>query len=115
MNEYPREDQEIEVCMADNSRVKGMINIAGRSISAYLHSTDLDIVIYDGLVNVDRKVATLLVSKRQTVWVKPNTTVTKSSFGSWKQVRFRMINGQIIEGWKEKFNQKNRKYHRNYG
>lgn len=98
MNDYPREDQEIEICLADNSRVSGMVNIAGRSISAYLHSSDLDIVIYGGLFDNGQKAGTLLVSKRQTIWVKPDLSVEKSKYGNWKKIRFRLFTGQSVEG-----------------
>jgi hypothetical protein len=36
MSDYPKQDHEIILLTADNSRITGFINVLGRSISVYL-------------------------------------------------------------------------------
>lgn len=98
MVEYPRQDQKLVICTTDNNRLSGMINIAGRSISTYLQDSEPDIVMYDCKINDKESVDTLLVSKRQILWINSFEKREKDWLGNWQNVMFKMTNGDMISG-----------------
>lgn len=99
MSEYPKQDKKVILCIANNIRITGNINIAGRSTFQYLEDSDPDIVMYDTCTEDGEEHKTLLVSKRQVYWIDPvNDTGEKQNMGNWKQVKFKLTNGQEITG-----------------
>lgn len=97
MIDYPKQDQKIEICTIDGTIINGMVNIAGRSLSTYLQDAEPDIILYDAHID-KKKHKTLMVSKRQSIWISASENGEKDWLGNWQQLLFKMINGQIVVG-----------------
>jgi hypothetical protein len=98
MSDYPKKDHEIILLTADNSRITGCINVLGRSISAYLQGPEPDIVMYNCLVDGIKGSDTLMISKKQILWVNSREKTDEEKLGSWKTLMFRLVNGTMIKG-----------------
>lgn len=99
MCEYPKQDKKVMLCIANNIRITGSINIVGRSMSQYLEDPAPDIVMYDTCTGSGREHKTLLVSKSQIYWINPvDETGEIPNTGIWKQVRLKLSNDQEITG-----------------
>lgn len=98
MSDYPKQDHEIIVLTADNSRVTGCINVLGRSIGAYLQGPEPDIVMYDCLIDGMKGADTLMISKRQVLWVNSREKSGEQKVGNWQALMFRLINGAMVKG-----------------
>jgi hypothetical protein len=99
MHEYPREDKPLDVCLADGTRLSGLVNIAGRTARDVLEDAETDMVLYDSRQGDGMPLQTVLIPKNQILWVAPagEPGQTKES-GSLKQVRFKLANGLLITG-----------------
>ncbi len=98
MTDYPKEGQKISLCTTDGAVLTGMVNVAGRSLSMYLQDSEPDIIMYDVELGENNNYKTLMVSKRQTIWISPFEECRKEEYGSWKKLSLKMIDGQIIIG-----------------
>jgi hypothetical protein len=99
MNDYPRQDKKITLHLSDNTQITGLINIAGRGPVELVEDTDPDIVLYsveseDGTIH-----QTVLVSKKQIVWIDLfEDGEEKPELGTWQKVRFKLVTGKEITG-----------------
>ncbi len=98
MSDYPKQDHEIIVLTADNSRITGCINVLGRSIAAYLQGPEPDIVMYDCLIDGMKGADTLMLSKKQVLWVNSREKYDGQKVGNWQTLMFRLINGAMVKG-----------------
>ena len=98
MNDYPKQDHEIIVVTADNSRITGAINVLGRSISAYLQGAEQDIIMYNCLIDEVKVSDTLMISKKQALWINPCERLVDGETGNWQQLMFRLVNGIMVKG-----------------
>lgn len=99
MNEYPREDKPLVVCLADGSCLSGLVNIAGRTVRDVLENAAIDMVLYDSRRWDDMPLQTVLIRKDKILWVAPAGEAGQTTAsGSLKQVRFKLANGLIITG-----------------
>ena len=99
MNDYPREDKKIVLHLSDNSTLSGLVNIAGRSTFAIVEDSDPDIVLYDASSGDGKTYKTVLVSKKQICWIDSvDDREQKADGGKWRQVKFKLTNGQEITG-----------------
>ena len=98
MNDFPKQDHEIILLTADNSRITGMINVLGRSISTYLQGPEPDIVLYNCLVDEIKGADTLMISKNQTLWINSGELPETEKIGNWQKLMFRMVNGMMVKG-----------------
>lgn len=97
MIDYPKQDQKIEICTIDGTIVNGMVNIAGRSLSTYLQDSEPDIIMYDAYID-KKKCKTLMITKKQIIWISTEDDGEKDWLGNWRRLLFKMINGQIVTG-----------------
>ena len=99
MSEYPKQDKKVILCISNNIRITGNINIVGRSTFKHLEDSDPDIVMYDTCTEGGKEHKTLLVSKSQVYWIDPiDDTGEKQNMGKWKQVKLKLTNDQEIAG-----------------
>lgn len=95
---YPKQDYEIELLTTDNSRITGLINVLGRSISTYLQSSEPDIIMYRCNINGVEMADTLMISKNETLWVHATEKSDKEQIGNWQKLKFRLTDGSSIKG-----------------
>lgn len=98
MSDYPKQDHEIILLTADNSRITGFINVLGRSISAYLQGPEPDIVMYDCLIDGIKGADALMISKKQTLWVNSREKTEIEKLGNWQTLMFMLVNGVMVRG-----------------
>lgn len=98
MINYPKEDQKITLCTTAGAYVSGMVNVAGRSLSTYLQDSEPDIIMYETELSENKQQNTLMVSKRQTLWIASGEELEKDPLGCWKRLSFKLVNGQVIVG-----------------
>lgn len=98
MIDYPKEDHTITLCTTAGAYVSGLVNVAGRSLTTYLQDVEPDIIMYETELAENRTQKTLMVSKRQTLWISSPAGCEKDSIGNWKRLSFKMVNGQVIVG-----------------
>lgn len=98
MIHYPKEDQKITLCTTAGAYITGMVNVAGRSLSAYLQDAEPDIIMYETELSENKKQNTLMVSKRQTLWISSEEHLEKDQLGCWQRLAFKLVNGQVIVG-----------------
>jgi len=99
MNEYPREDKPLLVCLSDNTRVRGLVNIAGRTTQEVLEDEGPDLVLYDARGGDGIPLKTVFIGKNQILWIAPSGDGEKrGETGLLKQVRFKLANGEVITG-----------------
>ncbi len=98
MINYPKEDQKITLCTTAGAHVAGMVNVAGRSLSTYLQDAEPDIIMYETELSENKKQNTLMVSKRQTLWISSGEDLEKDPLGCWQRLSFKLVNGQVIVG-----------------
>ncbi len=98
MIDYPKQDQKIVLCTADDAIVTGMVNIAGRNISTYIQECDPHVIMYDVELADKQKFGTLIVTTRQIMWIAVADEGQIDRFGNWQKLSFKMINGQTVTG-----------------
>ncbi len=98
MIDYPKQDQQIVLCTADDAIVTGMVNIAGRNISTYIQECDPHVIMYDVELADKQKFGTLIVTTRQIMWIAVADEGQIDRFGNWQKLSFKMINGQTVTG-----------------
>ena len=99
MNDYPRQDKKIKVYLSDNTQLTGLINIAGRGPVELVEDGSPDIVLYRVESGDSTIHQTVLVSKKQIVFIDPfEDGKQKPEAGIWQKVRFKLVNGQEIIG-----------------
>ncbi len=109
MIDYPKQNQQIVVCTADNAIVTGMVNIAGQNTSTFIQKCDPHVIMYDVecdphviMYDVEfankQKFDTLIVTTRQIIWIAVADEGEKDWFGNWHKLSFKMINGQTVIG-----------------
>lgn len=99
MSEYPREDKPLVICLADNTRVSGLVNIAGRTTQEVLEDEGTDLVLYEARGGDGIPLKTLFIVKNLILWIAPAGEAEKrEESGLLKQVKFKLTNGQIITG-----------------
>jgi hypothetical protein len=98
MNDYPKQDHPITIITSDNSRISGMINVLGRSISVYLQGPEPDVIMYDCTIDDTRKADTLMVSKRQILWLNTGESLMEQRIGNWQTLMFHLVNGVKVKG-----------------
>jgi hypothetical protein len=99
MNDYPRQDKKITLYLSDDTQLTGLINIAGRGPVELVEDVDPDIVLYSVESGDGKLHQTVLVSKKQIVWINPlEGEKEKPEVGTWQKVRFKLVNGQEITG-----------------
>ena len=98
MIDYPKQDQQIVVCTADDAIVTGMVNITGRNISTYIQECDPHVIMYDVELADKQKFDTLIVTTRQIMWIAVSYEDQIDRFGNWQKLSFKMINGQTLTG-----------------
>lgn len=98
MINYPKEDQKITLCTTAGAYISGMVNVAGRSLSTYLQDAEPDIIMYETELAENNKQNTLMVSKRQTLWISTQDEIEKDLLGCWQRLSFKLVNGQVIVG-----------------
>ena len=98
MIDYPKQDQQIVVCTADDAIVTGMVNITGRNISTYIQECDPHVIMYDVELADKQKFDTLIVTTRQIMWIAVSYEDQLDRFGNWQQISFKMLNGQTLTG-----------------
>ena len=98
MSKYPKQDKEIVICTADGSVMTGMVNIAGRSISSYMQDSEPDVIIYDVRVADQSRFKTLMVTKRQIVWISVTDEIEREQYGIWQKLAFKVNTGNTITG-----------------
>ncbi len=98
MIDYPKQDQQIMICTADNAILTGMVNITGRNISTYIQECDPHVILYDVELADKQKFDTLIVTTRQIIWIAVVYESEKDWFGNWQKLSFKMINGQTVIG-----------------
>jgi hypothetical protein len=99
MNEYPREDKPLVVCLADSSCLSGSVNIAGRTARDVLEDEETDMVLYDSRSSDGMPLQTVLIRKNQILWVAPaGESEQKEESGLLQHVRFKLANGLILTG-----------------
>ena len=99
MGEYPREDKRLVVCLSDNTRLTGMVNVAGRSTPGVLEGKGADLVLYDARSGDGEALGTILVMKSQISWIAPGGDATlEEPRVLLKRVRLRLANGLVIAG-----------------
>jgi hypothetical protein len=98
MMDYPKQDHEIELMTSDHVRIKGLINVLGRSIATYLQGSEPDIVMYRCRIERGGDAETLMVAKNAVIWIHTGEKPETQRIGSWKSVAFHMINGTTITG-----------------
>ncbi len=98
MIDYPKQNQQIVVCTADNAIVTGMVNIAGRNISTYIQECDPHVIMYDVELADKQKFDTLIVTTRRIMWIAVADEGQIDRFGNWQKLSFKMINGQTVIG-----------------
>lgn len=98
MTNYPKQDKEVVVCVADGTIVTGNVNIAGRSISSFIQDIEPDIILYNAVLADKSKLDTMMVTKRQILWISVTDETEKEKYGQWERLTFRLINGSRING-----------------
>jgi len=99
MNDYPREDKPLIVCLADNTQVRGMVNIAGRTAVGVIEDTGPDLVLYEARSGVGMPLTTVFIAKNQIVWIAPaEDRENLEGHGEMQKVRFKLANGEVITG-----------------
>lgn len=98
MSDYPKQDHEIVLLTAGNSRISGYINVLGRTIAEYLQGPEPDIVMYDCRIDGIKGVETLMISKSQTLWINSGEKADTEKIGNWQALMFRLVNGEVVKG-----------------
>ena len=99
MNDYPKQDKKIKLYLSDNTQITGLINIAGRGPVELVEDADPDIVLYGAESGNEKIHQTMLVAKKQVVWIDPfEDGKEKPAVGTWQKVRFKLVNGKEITG-----------------
>lgn len=98
MTAYPKRDHEIDIHTTDNTHVRGMINVLGRSIATYLQASEPDIVLYHCDIDNVRKAETLMISKQHIIMVETGEKSVEERIGRWHRLKLKMVNGSVIKG-----------------
>lgn len=97
--DYPREDQQIVLHLADGCSISGLVNVAGRGVLALVQDSDPHVLLYDATSEDGRAYETALVSKHQILWVEaPAGQEEQPDLGNWQSAKFRMTTGHEISG-----------------